>query len=57
MPLRIEADLELVSGSSALVVAGGRVLVQDERRGRVRLVALDPAGERDARVLLAKVVT
>ena len=47
-----EADLELVGGSSALVVAGGRVLVQDEHRGRVRLVALDLAGDHDAEVLL-----
>lgn len=51
-PLTDEADLELVGGSAALVVAGGRALVQDEHRGRVRLVALDPAGERDAQVLL-----
>ncbi len=51
-PLTEETDLELVGGSAALVVAGGRVLVQDEHRGRVRLVALDPAGGRDAEVLL-----
>ncbi|ROR91600.1 S9 family peptidase [Nocardioides aurantiacus] len=51
-PLTEEADLELAGGSAALVVAGGRVLVQDEHRGRVRLVALDPDGVHEAEVLL-----
>lgn len=47
-----EAPYELVGGAAALVVAGGRVLVQDEHRGRTRLLALHPDGRHDPEVLL-----
>jgi len=37
-------SLDVAGGSDALVVTGGRVVVQDIRRGAVRLLSLDPDG-------------
>ena len=45
-----EGEVDVTGGAAALVVAGGRVVVQDTHRGAVRLLSLDPDADSDGQV-------